>query len=70
MKNGCSWYRQFTTEEHITVITEPNNNFLTHITSVFSTAKGNTLITTESRPFSRNLRIFCHFGPLRQLKTL
>jgi hypothetical protein len=39
-KKGCRWYRKFQTEEHITVITEPGNNFLTHITPQFSTAKG------------------------------
>ena len=42
IKKGCRWYRKFITEEHITVglITETGKNFLTHITSVPSTAKG------------------------------
>ena len=30
-KKGSRWYRKLITEEHITVITEPGNNFLTHI---------------------------------------
>ena len=41
IKKGCRWYRKFTTGEHITVrlITEPGNNFLTHITYMSSTGK-------------------------------
>jgi len=39
MKKGCLWCKQFITEEHVTVITEPRNNFLTQITLECATAK-------------------------------
>jgi len=39
MEKGYRWCRQFITEEHVTVITEPGNNFLTHITVECANAK-------------------------------
>ena len=49
IKKGCRWYRKFITEEDtcIIVLTEPDNNFLTYVTSESSTAKGNSYSITD-----------------------
>ena len=39
-KKRSRWYKTVIIEEHITIVTEPGSNFLTHITLHRSTAKG------------------------------